>query len=61
MTPAQKPLDLVRPSAGGFAVSADTTLTWETATPEQLADLRDNNREEYVRLYKAYFHIEPKF
>lgn len=61
MPPAQKPLDLVRPSAGGSAASVDTTLTWETATPEQLEDLRENNRAEYVRLYKAYFHIEPKF
>lgn len=61
MTPAQKPLDLIRPSAVGSAALVDTTLTWETATSEQLADLRDNNREEYVRLYKAYFHIEPKF
>ena len=61
MTPAQKPLDLVRQSAGGSAASVDTTLTWETATPEQLEDLRENNRAEYARLYKAYFHIEPKF
>ena len=61
MTPVQKPLDLVRPSADGSAVSADATLTWEPATPEQLADLRENNREEYICLYKAYFHIEPTF
>ena len=61
MTPAQKPLDLVRPSASSAHPAVDTALTWETATPEQLADLRENNRAEYVRLYKAYFHIEPTF
>ena len=61
MTPAKKPLDLVRPSAGGSAASVDTTLAWESATPEQLADLRDNNREEYVRLYKEHFGFTPKF
>ena len=44
MQPAQKPLDLVRPAGGGTAPSAP--LTWDKATPEQLADLRDNNREE---------------
>ncbi len=57
--PAQKPLDLVRPAGGGTAPTA--TLTWDKATPEQLADLRDNNREEYARLYKEYFGFAPKF
>lgn len=61
MAPALKPLDLVRPSGSGAHGAVDTALTWATATPEQLADLRDNNREEYVRLYKAHFHMEPKF
>ncbi len=59
MTPVQKPLDLVRPGAGHPGNSA--TLTWDKATPEQLVDLRDNNREEYVRLYKEYFGISPEF
>ena len=59
MQPAQKPLDLVRPAGGGTAPTA--TLTWDKATPEQLADLRDNNREEYARLYKEYFGFAPKF
>lgn len=62
MTPAQKPLDLVRPSgsAGGSA-SVDTKLTWATATTEQLTDLRANNRDEYVRLYKEHFGFTPTF
>lgn len=59
MTPAQKPLDLVKPTAGGSA-SPDVKLTWATATAEQLADLRDNNRDEYVRLYKENFGFAPE-
>lgn len=59
MTPAQKPLDLVKPAAGGSA-SPDVKLTWATATAEQLADLRDNNRDEYVRLYKENFGFAPE-
>ncbi len=62
MTPAQKPLDLVRPTAApGAAPAADIALSWDKATPEQLADLRDNNRDEYVRLYKEHFGFAPKF
>lgn len=59
MTPAQKPLDLVKPAAGGSA-SPDVKLTWATATAEQLADLRDNNRDEYVRLYREHFGFAPE-
>lgn len=59
MTPAQKPLDLVKPAAGGSA-SPDVKLTWATATAAQLADLRDNNRDEYVRLYKENFGFAPE-
>lgn len=59
MTPAQKPLELVRPGVGKSADSA--TLTWDKASPEQLAELRDNNKEEYVRLYKEYFGFAPEF
>ncbi len=59
MTPAQKPLDLLRPAGGGAAPAA--TLSWDKATPEQLADLRDNNRDEYVRLYREYFGFAPEF
>lgn len=59
MTPAQKPLDLLR--SKGVSTGAETQLSWATATAEELADLRDNNREEYTRLYKDYFGIEPVF
>lgn len=60
MTPAQKPLDLVKP-AGGSGSATDVKLTWATATADQLADLRDNNREEYVRLYREHFGFAPEF
>lgn len=60
MTPAQKPLDLVKP-AGGSGTATDVKLTWATATADQLADLRDNNREEYVRLYREHFGFAPEF
>ena len=60
MTPAQKPLDLVRPVSGS-GPATDVKLTWATATADQLADLRDNNREEYVRLYREHFGFAPEF
>lgn len=60
MTPAQKPLDLLRTSASS-SNGTDTKLTWANATPEQLMLLRDENREEYIRLYRAEFGIEPTF
>ena len=59
MTPAQKPLDLVKPAGGGNGGAVN--LTWATATADQLADLRDNNREEYVRLYKEHYGFAPEF
>ena len=59
MTPAQKPLDLVKPTGGGNGGAVN--LTWATATADQLADLRDNNREEYVRLYKEHYGFAPEF
>lgn len=58
MTPAQKPLDLVKKTSSG---SGHTDLTWATATPEQLMELRDNDREEYLRLYKAHFGMDPQY
>lgn len=60
MTPAQKPLDLVKP-VGSAGTATDAKLTWATATADQLADLRDNNREEYVRLYREHFGFAPEF
>ena len=36
-------------------------LAWDKCTPEQIADLRANNRSEYIRLYKEHYGFEPKF
>lgn len=60
MAPAQKPLDLVRPN-GSVQSAGCATLTWASATPEQLQELRENNKEEYVRLYKENFGFAPEF
>lgn len=60
MSPAQKPLDLVRPN-GSVQSAGSATLTWASATPEQLQELRENNKEEYVRLYKENFGFSPEF
>lgn len=60
MSPAQKPLDLVKP-VGSAGTATDVKLTWATATADQLAELRDNNREEYVRLYREHFGFAPEF
>lgn len=60
ITPAQKPLDLVRPNGSGQSAGS-ATLTWASATPEQLQELRENNKEEYVRLYKENFGFAPEF
>lgn len=60
MAPAQKPLDLVCPNGSVQSVGS-ATLTWANATPEQLQELRENNKEEYVRLYKENFGFAPEF
>lgn len=60
MAPVQKPLDLVRPN-GSVQSAGCATLTWASATPEQLQELRENNKEEYVRLYKENFGFAPEF
>lgn len=60
MSPAQKPLDLVRPNGSGQSAGS-ATLTWASATPEQLKELRENNKEEYVRLYKENFGFAPEY
>lgn len=56
---AQKPLDLVRPAGGNKP--EHVALTWKTATEAQLKDLRDNDRAEYIRLFKEEYGTEPTF
>lgn len=55
-TPASKPTDIIREQGG-----SKMALAWDKCTPEQIADLRANNRSEYVRLYKEHYGFEPKF
>lgn len=57
MTPAQKPLDLVKPAGGGK--NAHTELTWDKASAEELEDLRENDPEEYIRLFKEHYGYAP--
>lgn len=59
MPAAVKPLDLVKPTGSG--ASSTATLKWETASAAQLAELRENDREEYMRLYREHFGFEPQF
>ena len=58
MTPAQKPLDLVKPAGGK---SAHTELAWDKMSAEDLEDLRENDREEYIRLFKEHYGYAPTF
>lgn len=60
MSPIQKPLDFVKPT-GGASGAADVRLTWATASADQLAELREGNREEYMRLYREHFGFDPTF
>lgn len=60
MSPILKPLDLVKPT-GSASGAADVKLTWATASADQLAELRDGNREEYMRLYREHFGFDPTF
>ncbi len=54
-----KPLDLVKPT--GSAAPSTVALKWETATEAQLMELRENNRDEYVRLYREHYGFNPEF
>lgn len=56
LKPVQKPLDLV--NKGGEGKSGK--LTWKEASPEQLAELKAGNREEYIRLYKEEYGFAPE-
>ena len=58
MTPAQKPLYLVKPAGGK---SMHTELTWDKMSADELEDLRENDREEYIRLFKEHYGYAPTF
>ena len=52
--PAMKPNDVI--SRGGQAA-----LKWEDCSPEELMKLRNENRQEYCRLYKEHYGVEAQF
>lgn len=59
LTPSRKPNDIVAPSAGGAAASPAVALSYSQMSEEQLLELRENNRPEYIKLYKAEFGFVP--
>lgn len=58
MPKVQKPLDLVKQGGGK---SAHTELKWETASAEELMELRDTDRPAYEKLYKEHFGFAPQY
>lgn len=52
--PTMKPNDVI--SRGG-----QVTLKWEDCSPEELMKLRNENRQEYCRLYKEHYGVEAQF
>lgn len=58
LTPATKPMDIVSKATG---TAGALNLKYSEMTPEQLVEMRDNNREGYIRLYKAEFGFPPTF
>lgn len=59
LTPATKPMDIVGKATGTGAGALN--LKYSEMTPEQLVELRENNREAYIKLYKAEFGFPPLF
>lgn len=57
MTPALKPMDFI----GGSSQGGTVTLSWDKLSGEEKIRLREQNRSEYIRLYKAHYGIEPDF
>lgn len=57
MTPAPKPMDFI----GNTSQSGSMTLAWDKLSDEQKMKLRDENRPEYIRLFKEHYGLEPNF
>ena len=55
--PVKKPTEVINPNGGG----APLNLKWADCTAEQLADMRENDREKYCKLYKEHYGITPTF
>lgn len=59
LTPAQKPSQFINQSAAA-ASGATIELSYSKMSEEELKELRENNRPEYVRLFKAEFGFVPE-
>lgn len=57
MTPAPKPMDFIGNTSQGGSI----TLAWDKLSDEQKMKLRDENRPEYIRLFKEHYGMEPNF
>lgn len=53
-SPAVKPNQFINPASG------KVSLKWEDCSPEQLEQLRNENSQEYCRLYKEHYGIEAE-
>lgn len=53
--PAVKPTDVIHTADG------KVTLKWEECSPEQLEQMRKENRQEYCRLFKEHYGFEAQF
>ena len=53
--PVTKPTDVIRQR------TEHAELKWENCTPEQLEKLRNENRQEYCKLYKEHYGVEAQF
>ena len=60
LVPARKPNDVINHPGGGTTATPSVNLAFSQISEEQLADLRANNRDEYIRLYKAEFGFVPQ-
>lgn len=58
LEPAHKPMDLL---GGAAASTGKITLSWDKLSDEDKIKLREENRAEYMRLYKEHYGMEPNF
>ncbi len=54
--PASKPMDVIHNDS-----KQSLDLKWEDYSSAQLEELRTNDREAYIRLYKSHFGFAPNF
>jgi len=56
-TPAPKPIDIV---GGGKPEGGAVALKWEDLSAEQIADMRANDKDGYIKLYKEHYGFAPE-